>query len=140
MQLDPARARVEAALRLLDRRLVQVEPDERDQPPVRPRGEGERAVVRGRERRVAVGLVEAEHERPRDPVPRHDGLERVVVADHPVDVVSEVEVRVEDVRARREQALQLGVVELAQLERAFESVTSLPKANDTRAVGSGRDR
>ena len=51
MELDPARARVEAARRLLDRRLVQVEPDERDQPAVRALGELERAVVRGAERR-----------------------------------------------------------------------------------------
>ena len=31
VELDPARAEVEAALRLLERRLVQVEPYERDQ-------------------------------------------------------------------------------------------------------------
>ncbi len=68
MQLDPARARVEAALRLLDRRLVQVEPHERDEPAVRALGERERAVVRGAERGVPVGLVEAEHERAGDPV------------------------------------------------------------------------
>ena len=66
VQLDPARAGVEAARRLLDRRLVQVEPDERDEPPVRARGERERAVVRGAEGGMPVGLVEAEHERARD--------------------------------------------------------------------------
>ena len=88
MELDPARAGVEAALRLLDRRLVQVEPHERDQPAAGALGERERAVVRGAERRVAVGLVEAEHERARDPVLRHHLLEDVVVADHAVDVVA----------------------------------------------------
>ena len=39
VQLDPARAGVEAARRLLDRRLVQVEADEGDQPALRARGE-----------------------------------------------------------------------------------------------------
>ena len=34
VQLDPARAGVEAARRLFDRILVQVEPDERHEPPV----------------------------------------------------------------------------------------------------------
>ena len=47
VQLDAARAGVEAAARLLDRRLVQVEADERDQPAAAPLGERERAVVRG---------------------------------------------------------------------------------------------
>ena len=47
MQLDPARAGVEAACRLPDRLLVQVEAHERDEPPVGARCEGERPVVRG---------------------------------------------------------------------------------------------
>ena len=68
VQLDAARAGSEAAARLLERRLVQVEPQERDQPPVRALGERERPVVRGAERRVPVGLVEAEHEGARDAV------------------------------------------------------------------------
>ena len=48
VQLDAAGAAVEAALGLLDRRLREVEPDERDEAPARPLREGERAVV-GRE-------------------------------------------------------------------------------------------
>ena len=63
MQLDAARAGVEAARRLLDRALREVEPDERDEPALRALRVGERAVVRGAEARVPVGLVEAEHER-----------------------------------------------------------------------------
>ena len=47
---------------------------------------------------MPVGLVHAEHEGARDAVALHDPLEVVVVPDHSVDVVAEVEVRVEDVR------------------------------------------
>ena len=65
MELDPAGAEVEAADRLLDRALVEVEPDERDDPVGALGGVRERAVVRGGERRDAVGLVEAERERRR---------------------------------------------------------------------------
>ena len=46
MELDPARAGVEAAGRLLDRVLAQVEPDEGDEPAVRALCVRERAVVR----------------------------------------------------------------------------------------------
>ena len=62
VQLDPAGAEVEAAARLLDRALGQVEPDERDEAALRARGERERAVVRGAEGRMPVRLVQAEHE------------------------------------------------------------------------------
>ena len=110
MQLDPAGAEVEAARRLLDRRLVQVEADERDQPAAAALRERERSVVRGAEAGVPVGLVEAEHEGARDAVARHQRLEAVVVADHPVDVEAEVQVRVEDVGALRQQAAELLVV------------------------------
>ena len=58
---------------------------------------------------VPVGLVEAEHERPGDPVAAHQLLEPVVVADHPVDVVPEVQMGVEDVRPVGKQAAQLVV-------------------------------
>ena len=128
VELDPARAGVEAADGLLERRLVQVEADERDQAAVRAGGEGERPVVRGAERRMAVGLVEAEHERARDAVRGHGRLELVVVADHPVDVVPEVEVRVEDVRAGRQEVPHLVVVACAELERACVASPRL-KAN-----------
>src|SRR5690348_18062681 len=43
---------VEAARRFFERRLVQVEPDERDQPAAGARGERERAVVRGAKGRM----------------------------------------------------------------------------------------
>ena len=111
VELDPPRARVEAAGCLLDRRLVQVEADERHEPALRPRREGQRPVVGGAERRMAVGLVEAEHERPRDPVVGHHPPELVVIADHPVDIGAEMEVRVEHVGARRDHPPELGVVE-----------------------------
>ena len=45
MELDPAGAEVEAAVRLLDRPLVEREPHERDQPALGARGELERPVV-----------------------------------------------------------------------------------------------
>ena len=106
---------VEAAARLLDRRLVQVEPHERDQAALAALRERERAVVRGAEGGMPVGLVEAEHERARDAVLGHQRLELVVVADHAVDVVAEVEVGVEDVRPGGQQLAQLGVVALDQL-------------------------
>src|SRR2546421_606132 len=45
MELDPARAQVEAPFRLPDRVLRKIEPDEGDQPSLRARGECQRAVV-----------------------------------------------------------------------------------------------
>ena len=112
--LIPRAPSVEAAAGLLDRRLVQVEAHERDQPALAPRRERERAVVRGAERGVVVGLVEAEHEGAREAVLGHERLELVVVADHAVDVVPEVEVRVEEVGLRRQQLPQFDVVALDQ--------------------------
>jgi hypothetical protein len=52
----------------------------------------------------SFGLVHAEHERSADSVALHHALELVVVADHPVDVVAEVKVRVEDRRVFRQLA------------------------------------
>ena len=63
VELDPAGAEVEAPLAPPRSAPRQVEPDERDQPPVRALGERERAVVRRAEAGMPVGLVEAEHER-----------------------------------------------------------------------------
>ena len=58
VELDPAGAEVEAPSGLLGEPLLrQVEPDEGDEPPVRPLGERERAVVRCPEPRMPVGLV-----------------------------------------------------------------------------------
>ena len=59
-------------------------------------GVGERAVVRGGERRLAVGLVEAEREGALDPDPIEDGEQLVGPAAHAVDVVTEVRVGVEE--------------------------------------------
>jgi hypothetical protein len=73
---------------------------------------------------VAVGLVHAEHERPRDSVARHDAFELVVVAGHSVDVVAEVQVRVEDLRIRRQLAAQLGIPFLDQLPRPRDRIHS----------------
>ncbi len=124
VQLDAACARGEAALGLLERRFVQVEAQERDQPAVRAFRGRERAVVRDAERGVPVGLVEAEDERPRDPVVALQLLELVVVADHPVDVVPEVQVGVEDVGVRRQLPLQLEIPLPDQLERTRTRIHS----------------
>ena len=107
MQLDASRAEVEAALRFADRVLGQVEPNERNQPPLRSRREVERAFVAGAETRVAVGLVEAEHEAARDPVLVHAPHEVVVDPDHAVDVGAEMGMGVEDLCVAGELALQL---------------------------------
>src|SRR5581483_11096048 len=64
MELDAARAEVEAPARLLDRPLVEREPNEGDEPPLGARRELERAVVAGAEAGMPVGLVEAEDEGP----------------------------------------------------------------------------
>ena len=101
MQLDPAGAGVDAAVRLGDRILVQVEADERDQPAVRLLRVGERAVVRRAEARVAVGLVEAEHESAADAVVVHHPEQFVRPPAHAVDVVAEVYVGVEDLDVLR---------------------------------------
>jgi hypothetical protein len=100
VQLDPACAGVEAAGRLGDRLLGQVEPRERYEASVRALGEGQRAVVRRAEGRMPVGLVEAEHERSRDPVQLLSRDELVEVADHSIDVGAEMDVRVEDLGVR----------------------------------------
>ena len=123
MELDPARAEVEAPLRLGDRVLGEVEAHEGDEPAVRRLlREGERAIVAGAERRVAVGLVQAEHERALDPVPVLQ-LDQVVVAPgHPVDVVAEVDVRVEDPRAFGQDATELVVIPGDQPLGTLESV------------------
>ena len=100
MQLDSACARIDAARGLGDRVLGQVEPDERDEASLRALRKGQRAVVCGAEGRVPVGLVEAEHERARDSVSLLARDQLVEVADHPVDVGAEMDVRVEDLGAR----------------------------------------
>ena len=106
--------------RLLDRILAEVEPDERDQPAAGALGVRERAVVRRAERRVAVGLVHAEHERVGDAVAVHEPLELVEAADHAVDVVPEVHVHVEDLGTGRQVTPELLVVRRDQRALALE--------------------
>ena len=99
VQLDALRAQVEAALRLADRVLGQVEANKGDQLPVRALGICQRPVVARAEARMPVGLVQAEHEAAGDPVLLHAADQVVVDADHAVDVGPEMRVRVEDVGA-----------------------------------------
>jgi len=113
VELDPAGAAVEAALRLRDRLLGQVEADERDEAALGELGVLERPVVGRPEAGVPVGLVHAEHEGARHAVAVHDPDEVLAGPRHAVDVVPEVDVGVEDVGARR----QLAVVAV-QEERA----------------------
>src|SRR5215210_8185158 len=99
MELDPARAEVEAALGLADRVLGQVEADEGDEPALGTLGVLERAVVRGAEAWMPVGLVHAEHEAARDREAVTDAIQLLVDALHAVDVVAEMDVRIEDLGA-----------------------------------------
>jgi hypothetical protein len=71
---------------------------------------GQRPVVRGTERRLAVRLVHAEHEGARDAVLLHDSLELFVLPAPPVDVLAEVDVGVEDAGVLRELTPELFVV------------------------------
>ena len=122
MELDASRAEVEATLGLRDRILSEVEPDERDQPPLGALRVLECAVVRRSEGGVAVRLVHAEHEGAGDAVARHDPLELLVGPAPAVDVVAEVDVRVENLRADRKLLSKLLVVRGNQLLAAFERV------------------
>ena len=101
VQLDAPRAEVEATDCLGDRVLLEIEPDEGDDPVGSRAGMAERPVVGGSERRAAVGLVEAEGERPGDPYPIEHREHLVGPPAHAVDVVAEVRVGVEEDRAVR---------------------------------------
>ena len=140
VELDPAGAEVEAASRLLERLLGQVEPDERDEAPVRPLRERERAVVRGAEGRVAVGLIQAEHVRAGHAVALHPGHQLVEAARHPVDVVAEVDVRVVDVGAVGKLAAKLALVEREQLLGPLECVLHGAESMWALAPGGDCDR
>ena len=122
VQLDPAGAAVEAAHRLLDRALGQVEPDERDEPAVALLCERERAVVRRPEAGMPVGLVEAEHERARDAVRLLDPQQLVEIAAHAVDVEPEMDVRVEELGVRRQLRARELVEALDESQRAAKHV------------------
>ena len=144
MELDAAGAEVEAAGRLLDRLLVEREPDEGDHAAARALGERERAVVAGPEARMPVGLVEAEHEAARHAVPVHALLELLVAPAHAVDVGAEMGVRVEDLRSRRQLGAELrleGVEQLlGPLERCAHPWNLPGGASRTRARGPARGR
>ena len=122
MELDAARTAVETTLRLLDRRLGQVEPDVGDQPSIRAFGCFQRPVVAGLEPWLPVGLVEAEDVGPRDVVAVHDREELLEAAHHPVDVVAEVRMRVEDVRPCRELGAELRLEAREELLCAFQGL------------------
>ena len=68
--------------------------------PARALGVGERAVVRDAEAGLPVGLVQAEDERAAEPEAVEQRRELLVATVHPVDVVAEVRVGVEEVRVR----------------------------------------
>jgi len=109
MELDPACAAVEAASRLLDRPLREIEPDKRDQYPAGALGSCQGAVVRSPKGRLAVGLVEAEGEGALDAVALQDRDQLFVGGDETIDVVSDVDVGVEELRAWRDEANELVV-------------------------------
>jgi hypothetical protein len=133
MQLDPAGAAVEAARRLLDRALRQVEADEGHELAAASLRKGERAVVGGAEARVPVGLVEAEHERARDPVRPLDPQQLVEIAAHAVDVGAEMDVRVEDLGPRRQLRAHELLEALDKALRAPKDVLHEPESTATSA-------
>ena len=59
---------------------------------------------------------------------RHQLLELVVVADHPVDVAAEMEVGVEDLGARGQQLLHLLVVAARRAPARVPSASATPES------------
>ena len=141
MQLDAARAEIEAASCLLERLRREIEADERDELPSRSLGVGERPVVGNGERRLAVVLVEAEHERAAEAVTVEKRRQLVVASDHPVDVVSEMGVDVEEVGVLGQLAPELLVPRLnhgaGSLERGHDRSASQTRGG---VIGSSRGR
>src|SRR5919109_3375365 len=99
MELDAAGAAIEAPRRFADRILGEVEARERDHASVRAGCVLERSVVACAEPRMAVGLVQAEHEATADAVLVQAALEVLVDPRHAVNVAAEVGVGVEDLGA-----------------------------------------
>ena len=122
VELDPARPQIEAPCRLLDRLLRQVEPDEGDEEALGALGGRERAVVRGPEGGLAVGLVEAEGERALDPPASQEVGQLLERGDHPVNVPPDVNVGVEQLRALGDERARLGLVPVDQPARSFENL------------------
>ena len=133
----PPRAAVEAAYRLLDRALRQVEPHEGDELALALLGERERAVVRGAKARVPVGLVEAEHERAGDPVRPLDPEQLVEVPAHPVDVGAEMDVRVEELGVLRQLGAHDVLEALDEALRAPKDVLHEPESTDGGSPATG---
>jgi hypothetical protein len=138
MELDPARAEVEAAHRLLDRPLAEVEPDEGGEPALRRLRVSERAVVGGPERRMAVALVEAEDDRAHDARALLHARELVGVADHAVDVVAEVRVDVDELGALGQLGAHDGLERLEQRLGSSEDVVHLAESTDRPRVADAR--
>ena len=123
VELDAERAAVEAARCLFHGAFRQIQPRERDQHAVRLRGGFERTVIRRAEGGMAVGLVQAEAERPRGTGVAQEGEHLLQRAVRAVDIGSAVEVSVEDLAARRDAALELGAVGRHQLDGMLDGVT-----------------
>jgi hypothetical protein len=94
VELDPARAEVEAALGLGQRSVVRVDPAEVDDPPAGARLDRPRLVVGGR---ITVGLVHREGDRPRARVLHRRQQLLGLLAEFVGVVAAEVGVRVEEV-------------------------------------------
>ena len=71
---------------------------------------------------MPIGLVEAEHEGPGDPVPRLAGDQLVEVADPSVDVGAEMDVRVEDLEVVRKLVADQLLEALNEFLRAQKDV------------------
>ncbi len=121
VELDPARAVVERAGRFFDRLLGEIEAHEGHEEAARALGSCERAVVGSPERRLPVGLVHAERERALHAPTLEEGGQIFERRDHPVDVATDVNVRVEERRPLRQQAPRLLLVELDQAARSLEN-------------------
>ena len=115
----------------------QVETDEGDEPAAGAFGVRERAVVRDRERRLAIVLVHAEDERGLESVSVEHSRELLVAPARPVDVVTEVGMDVDEPRVLGKLDPEVGVPlrdeRLCALERRHRSSFSvsgplLPKA------------
>ena len=98
MELDPSGTEIETPPCLLDGSSGQVETDEGDEPAAGAFGVRERAVVRDRERRLAIVLVHAEDERGLESVSVEYSRELLVAPARPVDVVTEVGMDVDEPR------------------------------------------
>jgi len=122
VELDPACARVQAACRLLDRLLCEVEARKRDEHAARSLRGVESAVVRRPEGGLAVRLVQAKGEGSPDAVPFEERKHVVERGDEAVDVAADVDVDVEELGAIREQRGYLVVVEPDELPCTFQSV------------------